>query len=318
MAKAIERDIKGAELFYIGSRGGLESELVPRAGIRFESVSVGKFRRYFSIANFIDLFRIPFGVFSAWVKIGRIKPDLVFSKGGFVSFPVVVAARLRGVPVLTHESDAILGLATRLIAPFADKVLLGWDLPLGKKYMYVGNPVREEILKGHARGALSICGFDGTRPVLFVMGGSTGSKALNDIVSKEKNGLLKHYDIVHITGDGKGRLKREKHYYSTPYMHEEIKDFFALASLALSRAGANALAELETLQIPTLLYPLGLEGSRGDQIANARALAARSKLFLIANSKKSALEQLLKLPKRPSGHKENLALEKIVGIIKSL
>ncbi len=318
MAKAIERDIKGAELFYIGSRAGLESELVPRAGIRFESVSVGKFRRYFSLTNFLDLFRIPLGIFSAWLKIGRIKPDLVFSKGGFVSFPVVVAAWLRDVPILTHESDAILGLATRLIAPFAEKVLLGWDIPLGKKFVYVGNPVRNEILKGRARRALSVCGFDGKRPVLLAMGGSTGSKQLNEIILREKIALEKHYDIVHITGEGKGRLRREKHYYSVPYMHEEIKDFFALASLALSRAGANALSELETLQIPTLLYPLGLAGSRGDQIANAGALAARSKLFLIANPKKSALEQLLKLPKRPAGHKENHAAERIVGIIKSL
>lgn len=289
---------------------------MPRAGIRFESVSTGKFRRYFSLSNFLDLFRIPLGIFSAWLKIGRIKPDLVFSKGGFVSFPVVVAAWMRRVPIITHESDAILGLATRLIAPFADKVLLGWDIPLGKKFVYVGNPVREEILKGRAHNALSVCGFKGERPVLLVMGGSTGSQQLNEIISREKRELVKHFDIVHITGEGKGQVKREKHYWSVPYMHEEIKDFFALASLALSRAGANALAELETLQIPTLLYPLGLGASRGDQIANALALSERSKLFIIANSKKSAAEQLLKLPKRPAKHLPNLAVKKIVEIIK--
>ena len=311
IADAISRDTK---VFYIGSRDGLEGDLVKRAGIPFEYISVGKFRRYFDLRNFFDLFRIPFGIAQAWWKLGRIKPQLVFSKGGFVSFPVVVAAKLRGIPVLTHESDAILGLATRLIAPFADKVLLGFDINCPRGH-FVGNPIRKELLAGNARTALKTCGFDGKRKVLLVMGGSTGSQQLNEIIAAEKSELIKHFDVVHVTGEGKGKVTRSKHYYSVPYIHE-MADFLALASLALSRSGANALAELQTLQIPTLLYPLGA-GSRGDQLANAQSAVAHSKLFKIADESKPALAQLLKLPQHPSKQLPNHALEKIVKIIKT-
>ncbi len=286
-----------------------------RAGIPFESISVGKFRRYFDLRNFLDLFRIPIGVAQAWWKLGRLRPNLVFSKGGFVAFPVVVAAWIRGIPVLTHESDAVLGLATRLIAPFADKVLLGFDIDCPRGH-FVGNPIRKELLTGNAKNAQKICGFDGKRKVLLVMGGSTGSEQLNKVVSDELKELIKHFDVVHITGKGKGQSTKSPHYYSVPYIHE-MADFLALASLALSRSGANALAELETLQIPTLLYPLGLAGSRGDQQANAAAVSANSTLFKIADESKSAISQLLKLPSRPAKQKSNLALEKIVKIIKT-
>lgn len=313
IAELIARDTK---VYYIGSKGGLEGDLVRRAGIPFESISVGKFRRYFDLRNFLDLFRIPLGIAQAWWKLGRIKPRLVFSKGGFVAFPVVVAAWLRRIPVITHESDAVLGLATRLIAPFADKVLLGFDIDCPRGH-FTGNPIRNELLLGKAKNALKVCGFDGHRKVLIVMGGSTGSQQLNEIVEDEKEELTKHFDVVHITGQGKGKAKRESNYYSVPYIHEEMADFLALASLALSRSGANALAELETLQIPTLLYPLGLAGSRGDQIENAKALIKKSKLFKIADPSKSAIEQLLKLPPRPAQHLPNNAVEKIVKIIKT-
>ncbi len=312
IADAISRDTK---VFYIGSRDGLEADLVRRAGIPFEYVTVGKFRRYFDLRNFFDLFRIPVGIIQAWWKLGRIKPQLVFSKGGFVSFPVVVAARLHGIPVITHESDAILGLATRLIAPFADKVLLGFQEKCSREhFIFTGNPIRKELLAGHARAALKICGFDGKRKVLLVMGGSTGSQQLNKIIEDEKKELIKHFDVVHVTGQGKGKTTRTPHYYSVPYIHE-MADFLALASLALSRSGANALAELQTLQIPTLLYPLGA-GSRGDQLANAQS-AVKSPLFKIADESKPALAQLLKLPQRPTKQLPNHALEKIVKIIKT-
>ncbi len=310
IADAISRDTK---VFYIGSRDGLEADLVKRAGIPFEYISVGKFRRYFDLRNFFDLFRIPVGIIQAWWKLGRIKPQLVFSKGGFVSFPVVVAAKLRGIPVLTHESDAILGLATRLIAPFADKVLLGFDIDCPRGH-FVGNPIRKELLKGDSKRASKTCGFDGKRKVLLVMGGSTGSQQLNKIIESEKKELIKHFDVVHVTGQGKGKITRSPHYYSVPYIHE-MANFLELASLALSRSGANALAELQTLQIPTLLYPLGA-GSRGDQFANAQS-AIKSPLFKIADESKPALAQLLKLPARPAKHLKNDALEKIVKIIKT-
>lgn len=329
---------KKAHITYIGSCKGIERELVAhynathkpsdqngRDQIDFHCVATGKLRRYFSLQNFLDLFRIPFGIAQAYFKLGTLgnattgkqsvskstgKPDLIFSKGGFVGFPVVVAGWLRRIPVIIHESDAIPGLATKLTARFADKILLGYEeaaFELGghankSKIQFVGNPVRKELFDSCRRRARRFTGFSGKKPVLLVMGGSSGAQQINEIVKAELPRLTEIFDVVHISGEGKGGKKKGKRkgesYFVISYVHEELRDIYKLASAAISRAGANTLAELEAVQLPTLLYPLGRYASRGDQMANTQAMCAKHNFFLLADEEKEAHTQLLLLPKR--------------------
>lgn len=309
-------------LSYMGSRKGPEATMIKKAGIPFYGVTTGKLRRYFDLRNFADCFRVPFGVMEAWMKLGKLKPDLVFSKGGFVALPVVFAAWLRGITVVIHESDSVPGLTTKLCAPFAKMILLGYrEAESGlekyaKKILVLGTPIRKEILEGDKKKAAKLLGFSGEKPVLLVMGGSGGSQEINKKILKEKTALTKTYDLLHLLGSGKGKTVREAHYVAMPFVdEEELRHYYALASLALSRAGATALAELEALMLPTLLYPLGLDSSRGDQIANAKVQASKHDFFLIADSKKSVAQQLVQLPKRSKKIHPSRAADKIVDLI---
>jgi UDP-N-acetylglucosamine--N-acetylmuramyl-(pentapeptide) pyrophosphoryl-undecaprenol N-acetylglucosamine transferase len=312
---------KKVKLSYLGSHHGMERDLVGRAKIHFESVSTGKLRRYFSLENFVDAFRVPFGIVQAWSKIGRLKPDVVFSKGGFVGVPVVIGAWLRGVPVVIHESDAIVGLTTKLTARFASKILLGYEsatLELQKyedKVELIGNPVRAEILNGDAKAGMALTGFDGEKPVLLVMGGSSGAEQINQIVKREQEALGEMFDVIHITGKGKAKVCEDDRCFTAPFLHKEMADVYALASLALTRAGANTLAELEALQLPALLYPLGRDASRGDQIANAEEMAKRYEIFKIADPEKDAHAQLMMFPDRPKKQQPNNVTEKIASLL---
>lgn len=311
------------KLSYIGSHHGMERDLVGRKKIHFESVSTGKLRRYFSVANFVDAFRVPVGIVQAWSKIGRLKPDVVFSKGGFVGVPVVIGAWLRKVPVVIHESDAIVGLTTKLTARFASKILLGYEnatLELQKyeeKLEVIGNPVRKEIMNGKVKDGMKLTGFDGKKPVLLVMGGSGGAEQINQIVEREQESLTEMFDVIHITGKGKGQVCEDDRCFTTPFLHKEMADVYALASLALTRAGANTLAELEALQLPALLYPLGLEASRGDQIANAAEMTKRYEIFQTADPEKDAHAQLMLFPERPKKKLPNNVTEKIASLLLS-
>jgi UDP-N-acetylglucosamine--N-acetylmuramyl-(pentapeptide) pyrophosphoryl-undecaprenol N-acetylglucosamine transferase len=272
----------------------------------------------------MDLFRVPVGVVQAFFKLLRLRPKAVFSKGGYVAFPVVFAAWLLGIPVYIHESDAMPGLTTRLCAPFAKKIFLGFEEAAEaldrytSKLEVVGNPIRLDLYEGKATRGKKWTGFSGKKPVLLIMGGSSGSHELNQKVEAEKKALLEQYDIVHITGDGKAKSVRQKNYIAVPYVGEEIKDLYALASLALTRAGAGALAELEALQVPALLFPLGLHASRGDQIANATALCNRSDLCRILEPNKTLLPQLMLLPARPTKMIESGTTQKIALTLLSL
>lgn len=283
----------------------------------------GKLRRYFDLRNFVDVFKIPVGVGQAFLKLLKHRPKAVFSKGGYVGFPVVFSAWLIGIPAMIHESDAIPGLATKMCAPFAQKIFLGYeeaaealDHDAGKLEV-VGNPVRLDLYDGKVAAAKKWTGFSGKKPVLLVMGGSTGSLELNKKIEKQKKELMEVYDIVHITGVGKGStrsksaLKKEKGYVAIPFVGANLRDLYALASLALTRAGAGTLAELEALQLPALLFPLGTHASRGDQIANAEALCKKSSLYRLGEDVPPLVSQLAKLPKRPSVHVTNSATERI-------
>ena len=262
-----------------------------------------------------------------------MQPDLVFSKGGFVAVPVVWGAFLNKVPVIIHESDASPGLATKLCAPFAKQILLGYKEAALSKYseksLVVGNPVREDIFKGSKKAAKKWTGFKEDKPLLLVMGGSLGAAAVNKMIDDQKEELTTRFNIVHIRGKGKGKQKSEANYKSAAFLGEELSDVYTITDYCISRAGAGSLAELEALGIPSLLFPLGSAASRGDQHQNARASIAAQKaasagatptLFALGNEASPLLPQLLALPKRSTLAKttsQNPALERILKAIYS-
>ncbi len=266
---------RGYEILYIGSVNGIEKDLVTKAGLSYEGISSGKLRRYFDLKNFSDPFRVIKGYFQAAKIIKSFRPDIVFSKGGFVAVPVTMAARAAKVPVISHESDMTPGLANRLAGPFATKICCNFPetvklLPAGKAVLS-GSPIREEILTGNAEAGLKFLGFDGVKPRLMIIGGSLGAVHVNDAVRKVLPQLLERFDVIHICGKGNldEELKGLAGYRQFEYVSEELKDLFAAADIVISRAGANAICELLALKKPNLLIPLPANASRGDQILNA-------------------------------------------------
>ena len=278
---------EGWSVEYIGSVSGMEKGLVEKAGIPFHSIASGKLRRYFDLRNFVDPFRVLWGIAQAWRLLGRLRPHLVFSKGGFVAVPVVYAASLRGIPVLIHESDQSPGLANRLCLPFANVICVAFPetlrlLPAGKTVL-TGAPIRAELLTGVRSRGLAFCGFaipgpgaPAPLPVLLIMGGSLGSRALNHAVRRDLPQLRGSFQVVHICGRGAldPRWEGKDGYRQFEFVGPELPDVLAAADLVLSRAGANAIFEFLALRKPNLLVPLPMGASRGDQIHNARAFAA--------------------------------------------
>ena len=272
---------RGWELHYLGSVEGPERNLAEGAGIPFHGIATGKFRRYFSWKNFTDPFRVLLGAFQAFSLLGKIRPDVVFSKGGFVSVPVVYAAFLRRSPVILHESDLTPGLANRLCLPFCKRICASFPetlehLPKGKAVL-TGTPVREDLLKGNREAGLKYLGFSSAKPVLLIMGGSQGATALNQYVRLSLSNLKEHYQIVHLCGPGRldPYLKNAEGYRQFEFLRGELADVLAAAGLIVSRAGANSLFELLALHKPALLIPLPLATSRGDQILNAQSFEKR-------------------------------------------
>jgi UDP-N-acetylglucosamine--N-acetylmuramyl-(pentapeptide) pyrophosphoryl-undecaprenol N-acetylglucosamine transferase len=268
---------------YIGSSTGIEKRLVEAKGLPFHGIASGKLRRYFDLKNFTDPFRVAAGVFQAWSHLGRIRPKAVFSKGGFVAVPVVFAARLRGIPVIVHESDLTPGLANRLAIPFAKSVCASFPQTMGHlppaKAVLTGAPIRAELFQGDRLKGEAFLGL-GTeaawKPILLIVGGSLGSRNLNKGVRAVLPDLLARYRIAHLCGkDGLDKsLEGRAGYAQREYVGDEMPDVLAAADLILSRAGSNAIFEFLALQKPHLLVPLPLTASRGDQILNARAFAA--------------------------------------------
>lgn len=267
----------GYDIHYIGSYNGIEKDLIEPFGIPYHGISSGKLRRYFSMQNFTDPFRVVKGFSEARKLIKELKPDVIFSKGGFVSVPVVLAGKRCKVPVIIHESDMTPGLANKIAIPSATKVCCNFpetldSLPKGKAVL-TGSPIRQELLSGNKIAALEMCGFTSDKPVILVIGGSLGSVAVNNAVRESLPGLLKDFQIIHLCGKGKTEesLKNTKGYCQFEYIKTELKDIFALADIVISRAGANAICELLALRKPNLLIPLSAKASRGDQILNARS-----------------------------------------------
>ncbi len=265
------------EVFYIGSHNGIEKKLIEAQGIPYYGISSGKLRRYFDINNFIDPFRVIKGFAEASSLMKELRPDVVFSKGGFVSVPVVMAARQCQVPVICHESDVTPGLANRLSMPCATKICCNFPETLkhlpAKKAVLTGCPIRQELLGGSRRKALELTGFTEDRPVLLAMGGSLGAAAINRAIRLSLEELLENFQVLHLCGKGKldAALANTPGYVQYEYIQDELPDLFALCDIIVSRAGANAICEFLKLRKPALLIPLPRNASRGDQILNANS-----------------------------------------------
>ena len=268
---------QGYEISYIGSYTGIEKTLIEELGIPYYGISSGKLRRYFDLKNFTDPFRVLKGFGEARRLLKELKPDIVFSKGGFVSVPVVVAAGRLKIPAIIHESDMTPGLANKLCIPSAVKVCCNFPetiqhLPEGKAVV-TGTPIRPELLKGDADKGRAFTGFTADKPVIMIIGGSLGAQAVNTAVRNILPELLKDFQVVHLCGKGKKDESKEglAGYVQYEYIESELADLFAMADIVISRAGANAICELQALQKPNLLIPLSANASRGDQILNARS-----------------------------------------------
>ena len=267
----------GYEIYYIGSYDGIEKKLIEQMGVPYYGISSGKLRRYFDWKNFTDPFRVLKGFGEAKKLLKKLQPDVVFSKGGFVTVPVVQAAKRCHIPTIIHESDMTPGLANKLAIPAATKVCCNFPetvkyLPEGKAVL-TGSPIRQELLRGNRLAALNFCGFTSGRPVLLVIGGSQGSVAVNTAIRNILPDLLKTFQVIHLCGKGNldTGLEHTDGYVQFEYIQKELADLFALADVVVSRAGANAICELLALRKPNLLIPLPASASRGDQLLNARS-----------------------------------------------
>ena len=288
----------GYDIQYIGSYTGIEKELIEPFGIPYHGISSGKLRRYFSVQNFTDPFRVLKGFREAHKLIRQLKPDVIFSKGGFVSVPVVLAGKRCKVPVIIHESDMTPGLANKIAIPSAAKVCWNFpetlkSLPEGKAVL-TGSPIRQELLSGNKIAAMDMCQFTSDKPVILVIGGSLGAVAVNNAVREALPELLKDFQIIHLCGKGKmdESLKDVEGYCQFEYIKNELRNLFALADIVISRAGANAICELLALHKPNLLIPLSANASRGDQILNARSFE-RQGFSLVLEEEQLTKETLL-------------------------
>ena len=270
---------RGYDIHYIGSYQGIEKKLIEDANIPYSGISSGKLRRYFDLRNFSDPFRVIKGYEEACKLLKELKPDVVFSKGGFVAVPVVMAARHRHIPAIIHESDMTPGLANKLCIPSAQKVCCNFPETLQylpeEKAVLTGSPIRAELLKGDRLAGLQYAHLSAEKPVILVIGGSLGSVTVNQAVRTLLPRLLPHFQVVHICG--KDHLDESligtSGYVQFEYVDAPLKHLFAIADLVISRAGANSICEILALRKPNILIPLSAAASRGDQILNASSFA---------------------------------------------
>ncbi len=324
----------GYDIRYIGSYDGIEKSLMEDIGIPYHGIASGKLRRYFSLKNFSDPFRVLKGFFEANRLIRDIKPDIIFSKGGFVAVPVVIAAGRNHVPAIIHESDMTPGLANKLCFKSAAKICCNFpetmELLPKDKAVLSGSPIREELLTGDADAAREFTGFKDDKPVIMVIGGSLGAANVNKAVRSILPQLLNRYNVIHLTGKGKGddSLNDTQGYRQYEYIKDELKDLFALADIVISRAGANAICELLALKKPNLLIPLPSASSRGDQLLNAQSFRKQGYSMVLTEDELTD-DILLKIIdelyenrnryiKSMEESRQNNAIETITSLINSL
>lgn len=277
----------GYEISYIGSIEGIERTMIEKLGIPYYPIPTGKLRRYFDIKNFSDPIRVMKGGIEARGILRKLRPNIIFSKGGFVSVPVSRAARLERIPLIIHESDMTPGLANKLSFSAATKICCNFpetmDYLPAKKAELTGLPIRKELLSGSAQGGLSRFGFDKSRPVIMITGGSSGAVAINNVIRGVLPELLKRYQVLHICGKGKTdeSLNGKPGYIQLEFAEEELPDIFAMSDVVISRAGANTIYEILALNKPNILIPLPAQSSRGDQLLNASSFESQGYSFVL-------------------------------------
>lgn len=257
----------GWKVSYIGSKTGIEKDLISKLdGVKYHPIQTGKLRRYFSWDNFVDLIKIPVGIAQAYKIVRKENPDIIFSKGGFVSFPVVLSGWLNKKTVLMHESDMTPGLANKMSLPFVSKLFTTFEetqnyvgdmFKKKSKVEYIGPVVSDRLRNGIPENALKTCNLEKNKPIVMIIGGSLGAKSINNTVRHNLDELLSKYQIIHICG--KGQLDSQidkKGYCQFEYVNDELKDFIASAEVVISRAGSNSIFELLSLKKPMILIPL--------------------------------------------------------------
>ena len=326
---------EGFDISYIGSYEGIERSIAEKNGLPYYGISSGKLRRYFDLKNFSDPFRVLKGFGESVNILKELKPDLVFSKGGYVAVPVVKAAKKLGIPVVIHESDFTPGLANRLSYSSASKICCSFrktlDMLPKDKGVFTGTPIRKELLSGNRDRALCFTDLEsGKNPFLMIIGGSLGAASVNEAVRAALPELLERFQVVHLCGKGKADpdFDRYEGYRQYEYIDEELPDLYALSDLVISRAGANAVFELLSLKKPNILIPLPGKSSRGDQILNAASFAEASYSYVLPQEDLTK-ESLIRAVDEVYNNKEHYisameaapkqdAAEKICTIIKEM
>lgn len=322
---------QGYDIHYIGSYDGIESKLIADMGIPYYGISSGKLRRYIDLKNISDPFKVIRGLGQARHLMRKIKPDVVFSKGGFVSVPVVVAAKSKKIPCVIHESDMTPGLANKICIPCATRVCTNFPETLKhlppEKAVLTGSPIRQELFHGDKAKGLSFCGFDDSKPVILIIGGSLGAVAVNTAVRNILPKLLKEYQVIHLCGKDKldPSLEGTEGYVQYEYIKEELSDLMAASDIMISRAGANAICEILALRKPNILIPLSAQASRGDQILNAASFEKAGYSIVIQeedvtddgllSAVHQAYSQRQEYRKAMERSQLNNSIEKIVGLI---
>lgn len=308
---------QGYDILWIGSRNGMEKRIVESWNIKYRGISTGKLRRYFSFKNFTDVFRIIYGFFQSLIILGKTKPVLIFSKGGFVSVPPMAAAYVLGIPGFTHDSDVVPGLATKINHKMTRNTFLAYEESrqyLGgdkKKIIISGNPVRDEFFDQNLELPEVWEEKLGNRPLLMVLGGSSGARQINELILESLSTLCSKFSVVHQMGDDMYNTEvSQEHYYPVPYLNDELPALLHRADLAVARSGAGTLWELAVTATPSILIPLRV-GSRGDQILNAEMLGKRDMAIVMEEEKplsedlKDLIMQLADNPERLEAMKEN-------------
>ena len=293
----------GGRIVWIGSRKDLDRGIVEKEGIEYFAVPSGKLRRSLTLKNLVDAFRVAAGFVASRRLLASLKPALLFSKGGYVSVPPCRAAASLGIPYFTHESDTSPGLATRLNAGKAAKILLSWPktasmlgTSLRDRVAIVGNPVRPSLFLGDAERGRKILGAPENLPIVFFVGGSQGSRQVNEIVRAIRPQLEGKAFLAHQTGkdlfDPAGNAQKPGCYTALPYIGEEMSDILAASTIVAGRAGAGTVWESAALGKPMVLIPLAGAGTRGDQVENAE-MAEKAGAGICLGSEKASPENTL-------------------------
>lgn len=315
------------DIFYIGSKKGIEKELIQKINIPYYGINSGKLRRYIDFENFVDLFRVVKGCFEARSILKQLKPNLIFSKGGFVSVPVILAAKSLRIPIYIHESDLTPGLANKISQRFSTKIFTSFEET--KKFFpehkttVIGSPIRKEIMNGSAEKGRKLLGFDKYTPILTIMGGSLGAKKINEVVRESLEQLSLNYQIVHICGKNNrdDHLTNLSKYKQFEYVYDELSDILAATDIVITRGGSNSIFEFLALNIPMLIVPLGLNQSRGDQILNARVFQDKGYSLTLEEenlTRETLLENLTTVYKNREKYLKNMKESSIGDALQTL